>query len=241
MGDLLAIDLVLFVVAAFAASFVAGLAGFAFGIVAAAVWLYFLPPAQTAALIVAFGRIVQGVTVWKLHKAIKPSRLVPFLMGGAIGVPIGAEVLRWASSASLRFGIGVILAAFSTYSLIRPKLPSAGHAFSTVRSAVRPVWPVSFSTIWCSVRDWPPPEQRAVFQPIGVSVFLMIGLWLGGVLDFRKRIRARDGLAAGESRIRTLGPPTIGTMGVKLNNVTGNSPRIPFGYPGRLCSRYNLP
>jgi hypothetical protein len=55
MGDLLAIDLVMFVAATFAASFVAGLAGFAFSIVAAADWLHFLPPAQKAALIVAFG------------------------------------------------------------------------------------------------------------------------------------------------------------------------------------------
>src|SRR5262249_31111161 len=109
MGDLLAVDLVLFAAATFAASFVAGLAGFAFGIVAAAVLLHFLPPAQTAALIVAFGLIVQSVAVWKLRKAIKPARLVPFLIGGATGVPIGAEVLRWASPVSLRLGIGVIL------------------------------------------------------------------------------------------------------------------------------------
>jgi uncharacterized protein len=174
-------------VATFAASLVGGLAGFAFGIVAAAVWLHFLPPAQTAALIVAFGLIVQGVTVWKLRKAIKPSRLVPFLMGGAIGVPIGAEVLRWASPASLRFGIGVILAAFSTYSLIHPK--SAGHAklltdgsIGILNGALGGATGLAgiVLTIWCSVRDWPPPEQRAMFQPIGVSVFLMTALWLGG-------------------------------------------------------------
>jgi uncharacterized protein len=36
------------------------------------------------------------------------------------------------------------------------------------------------NVIWCSLRGWPPPEQRAVFQPSGVAVFLMTGLWLGG-------------------------------------------------------------
>ena len=34
--------------------------------------------------------------------------------------------------------------------------------------------------IWCGMRDWSPPEQRAVFQPVGVSVFLMLTLWFGG-------------------------------------------------------------
>jgi hypothetical protein len=41
MGELHAVDLILFVLATFAASFVAGLAGFAFAIVAAAVWAAF--------------------------------------------------------------------------------------------------------------------------------------------------------------------------------------------------------
>src|SRR6516165_7828807 len=100
MGDFLAVDLVLFVAATFAASFVAGLAGFAFGIVAAAVWLHFLPPAQTAALIVAFGRIVQGVAVWKLRKAIKHARLVPFLIGGAKCRAPDRERLRGSSAGS---------------------------------------------------------------------------------------------------------------------------------------------
>ena len=57
MGDLSAVNLILFVSATFAASFVAGLAGFAFAIVAAAVWLHFLPPAQSTVLIATFGLI----------------------------------------------------------------------------------------------------------------------------------------------------------------------------------------
>jgi hypothetical protein len=42
------LDLTLFLSATFAAALVAGLAGFAFGLVAAAVWLHVLTPLQTA-------------------------------------------------------------------------------------------------------------------------------------------------------------------------------------------------
>jgi hypothetical protein len=35
-------------------------------------------------------------------------------------------------------------------------------------------------TIRCTLRGWPRDEQRTIFQPIGVAVFLMTGLWLGG-------------------------------------------------------------
>ena len=35
-------------------------------------------------------------------------------------------------------------------------------------------------TIWCTLRGWPRDEQRTTFQPVGVRVFLLTGLWLGG-------------------------------------------------------------
>ena len=36
------------------------------------------------------------------------------------------------------------------------------------------------AVIWCSLRGWTPPEQRATFQPAGVAVFAMTAAWLGG-------------------------------------------------------------
>jgi uncharacterized membrane protein YfcA len=36
------------------------------------------------------------------------------------------------------------------------------------------------AAIWSSTRCWPPPEQRAVFQPSGVAVFAITAAWLGG-------------------------------------------------------------
>ena len=63
-----------------------------------------------------------------MRHAIRPFRLAPFLIGAVIGVPFGAQLLRWTSPDSLRFGIGVVLVAFSLYSLIRPKLPTVSEA-----------------------------------------------------------------------------------------------------------------
>src|SRR5262249_4499523 len=54
----------------FASALVAGLSGFAFGLIAASLWLYILSPLQTATLIIAFGLIVQGYSVWKLRHAL---------------------------------------------------------------------------------------------------------------------------------------------------------------------------
>src|ERR1044072_5863647 len=64
------LSLSLFLGATFAAALVAGLAGFAFGLIAAAIWLHILTPLQTATLIVGYGLIVQGYAVWKLRHAL---------------------------------------------------------------------------------------------------------------------------------------------------------------------------
>jgi uncharacterized membrane protein YfcA len=178
----------LFVLGTFAAALITGLAGFAFGIVAAAMWLHFLSPVQSTMLIAVFGLIIQGVSTWKLRAAIKWRRLLPFLVGGAIGVPIGGELLRWAAPGQVRMGIGVILVMFSLYTLFRPKLIVAhvGRIADFVVGIVNGV--IGGATglagiaavVWCSMRGWPAAEQRAVFQPTGVAVFLITAVWLGG-------------------------------------------------------------
>jgi uncharacterized membrane protein YfcA len=85
--DVFSRDLTIFLIATFGGALVAGLSGFAIGSVAASIWLYILTPLQTATLIVAFGLIVQGYSVWKLRHAIEWAKLWSFILGAAIGVP----------------------------------------------------------------------------------------------------------------------------------------------------------
>jgi len=183
------LDIALFVVATFGASLVAGLAGFAFGLVAAAVWLHLLTPLQTTTLIVVFGLLVQGYSVWKLRGALRFARLWPFLVGAALGVPVGVDVLRWADASDVRAWVGVVLVLYSLYSLARPRLAPFGAGGSTADSGIGFLSGILggatglagiLPTVWCGLRGWPKDEQRAVFQPVAVAVFAMAALWLGG-------------------------------------------------------------
>jgi uncharacterized membrane protein YfcA len=179
----------LFLAATFAAALVAGLAGFAFGLVAAAVWLHILTPLQTATLIIAFGLIVQGYSVWTLRAALNWQRLWPFLLGAALGVPIGVGILEWANPSHLRKAIGAVLALYSIYALARPTLRpiKAGGApadasvgfLNGVLGAMTGFAGI-LVTIWCGLRGWPKDVQRATFQPVGVAIFAMSAVWLGG-------------------------------------------------------------
>jgi len=188
MAELQTFDLILFGAGTFVAALVTGVAGFAFGIAAAAVWLHFLSPAHATALIVAYGSIVQGISVWKLRRSIKLARLLPFLAGAVIGVPVGVELLHWTSPVTLRISIGIVLILFSLYNLIRPQLApvttgkAADGAIGVHNGIIGGATGLAgiVVTIWCTLRGWPRDEQRTVFQPIGVGVFLLTAIWLGG-------------------------------------------------------------
>src|SRR3981081_286253 len=116
------LELPIFLLATFAGAMVAGLSGFAFGLVAASIWLYILNPLQTATLIIAFGLIVQGYSVWKLRRALDWKKLWPFVTGAALGVPVGGSILTWANPAHVRMGVGAFLVLYSLYALFRPAI-----------------------------------------------------------------------------------------------------------------------
>jgi uncharacterized membrane protein YfcA len=188
MPDIALFDLAVFLVGAFTAAFVTGLAGFAFGMVAAAIWLHALTPTQTTALIVAYAFLVQGYAVWKLRRALNVGRLIPFVAGSAVGIPAGIVILKWASASDLRIAVGLLLISFSLYSLMRPKLPEVRRGGSLLDSTVGILNGILggstglggiLPTIWCGVRGWSKDEQRAVFQPTAVATFLMTIIWLG--------------------------------------------------------------
>src|SRR6202047_4118141 len=107
--DGFSLDLPIFLLATFTGALVAGLSGFAFGLVASSIWLYILTPLQTATLIIAFGLIVQGYSVWKLRHALDWKRLAPFVLGAALGVPVGVSILTWANPAHVRICVGAFL------------------------------------------------------------------------------------------------------------------------------------
>ena len=216
--DGFSIELPLFLLATFAGALVAGLSGFAFGLVAASIWLYILSPLQTATLIIAFGLIVQGYSVWKLRRALDFQKLWPFVLGAAIGVPVGVGVLTWTNPAHVRMGVGAFLVLYSLYAYFRPAIPpvtkggaaaDAGVGFlNGVLGGITGLAGI-LVTIWCGVRGWPKDMQRTVFQPVAIAIFLMSAVWIG----------ARGAITADIVKLFLIGLPALfaGTwLGLKL-------------------------
>jgi uncharacterized protein len=171
----------IFLFALFFGGITTGLAGFALALVVSGIWLHVVSPTQTVTLIVGYNLLTQSYAIWKLRHALSWRRVAPFIVGGAIGVPIGTMLLTYINPMHLRTGVGALLMAYSIYSLARP-------AFRPVQSGVSTDVSVGFFngllggltgltgiivTIWCQLRGWPKDEQRTVFQPVNLAAVVM--------------------------------------------------------------------
>ena len=186
--DISALDLAIFLAATFVGAIISGLAGFAFGLVVVGAWLHFLPPLVVTTLIVGFGMVLQSVSAWKLRRALNWKILWPFLVSGAVGVPLGVAILGVADPLIVRRGIGALLVLYAAYALLRPAMPpiSGPHTpmdftagfLNGMLSGMTGLSGVII-TIWCGLRGWPKDAQRAVFQPVIMAMFAMTAVWLG--------------------------------------------------------------
>lgn len=182
------LETLIFLLGTLLGAVVAGLSGFAFGLVATSIWLFLITPVQSASLIVAFGLIIQSYSVWKPRHALAWKPLWPFIAGAAFGVPAGVVILNWANPAHVRIGVGVFLVLFSLYSLFRPAMkPVTGAGVAAdvgvgiangVLAGITGLAAI-IVILWCGLRGWPKDKQRAVFQPVAVAIFLMSAFWLG--------------------------------------------------------------
>ncbi len=118
-----------FLLAAFLGGLASGIAGFAMGFVVSGIWLHIITPIQTTTLIVGYGLWTQGYGVWKLRHTLKWRQVAPFIIGGAIGVPVGTMLLTSINPAYLRTGVGVLLVLYSIYGLAQP-------AFKPIKAGV---------------------------------------------------------------------------------------------------------
>src|SRR3954468_1438012 len=176
-----AMTLAFFLLAAFLGGLVSGVSGFAMGLVVSGVWLHIISPGQNALLIILCGLITQGSGIWRVRHAINWRVVLPFIIGGAIGVPVGTALLTAVDQSTLRVSMGVLLILYSTYMLARPALAvadggvPADFAVGAANGLIGGLTGLGgiAVTIWCQLRGGPKDKQRAIFQPVMFATFVM--------------------------------------------------------------------
>jgi uncharacterized membrane protein YfcA len=168
------LNLTLFIAATYCGGFTSGLTGFAAGLVVSGVWLHVITPLQTAVLIAAYGMVNQAYGIWKVRHALQWRRILPFVIGGTVGVPLGAYLVTYLNPTHLRVGVGALLIVYGTYNLARPTFtpiksnPAADTGIGVLNGLLGGLTGLGgvISTIWCQLGGGPKDAQRAIFQPV---------------------------------------------------------------------------
>ncbi len=182
----------LLIAGAFAAAFVIGAVGFADALILNAIWLHIMEPAIAIPLVVACGFTMHLGPLYQLRKALDFSRLMPFIIAGVIGVPIGTWALHYIEPAIFRSIIGTFLLAYGIWILIRPHasigelggrtadgLVGLSGGFMGGFAGLSGLFP----TLWVGARGWSKNRQRGTYQAfivvmhaIGVATFAANGM-----------------------------------------------------------------
>ena len=164
---------------ALAGGFVSGLAGFGTALMALGIWLYVLPPSLAVPLVLICSVIAQLSTLPSMWKSFDFSLIWPFLIGGLLGVPLGAMLIATADPRVFKLSVGVLLLIFPT-ALYLNKKPMAvtfggriadgaiGFAGGILGGLAGLSGPLPI--LWANIRGWDKHQRRGVFQLFNFTV-----------------------------------------------------------------------
>lgn len=172
----------LIVIGAFSGGFVSGLTGFGTGITALAFWLHAVPPVVATPLVVICAIVAQVQTLPAIWHAIAWRRVLPFIIGGLVGVPIGSVFLPLISVSAFKTAIGALLLVYCSVMLFvrvdaKPVragwtadgLVGFGGGFLGGLAGLSGPLP----TIWSRFRGWSKDQQRGIFQAFNLTILTL--------------------------------------------------------------------
>jgi hypothetical protein len=161
------------------AGLVQGISGFAFAMVAMSIWVWGVEP-QLAAVMAVFGGLTgQIVSVIRVRRGWHLNLLWPFLLGSAVGIPVGTRLLPLLDANRFKLVLGGMLVVCCTAMLATARLPAITHGGRLADAAVGVLGgimaPLSgFSglapALWATIRGYTKDAHRAVLQNFNLVV-----------------------------------------------------------------------
>lgn len=161
------------------AGLVQGISGFAFAMVAMSIWVWGVDP-QLAAVMAVFGGVTgQIISAIRIRRGWHVSLLWPFVVGSAVGIPLGTRLLPLLDPNRFKLVLGGMLVVCCSAMLATARLPKVTHggkvadAFVGLLGGV--MAPLSgFSglapALWATIRGYSKDEHRAVLQNFNLIV-----------------------------------------------------------------------
>lgn len=173
---------VIVVAGAALAGFVQGLTGFGFSLVALSVWAWALEPRLAAVMAVFGGLTGQVMAAATVRRGFDFKRLLPFAVGGLLGVPVGILILPHLDMPVFKAILGLLLTAWCPAMLVSGKLPRITWGGRGADGAVGWLGGILgglggftglLPTLWCTLRGLPKDVQRALIQNLNLMVLAL--------------------------------------------------------------------
>ncbi|HEY4250942.1 MAG TPA: sulfite exporter TauE/SafE family protein [Roseomonas sp.] len=164
---------------ALAGGLVNGLTGFGTGITAMGIWLHVIPAPIAASLVIVCSVVSQLQTLPMIWRAIAWRRVLPFVIPGLLGVPVGTWLLPMIDQASFKAGIGAFLVAYPSYALLRRPGPGSAIGGSAADGTVGLCGGVLgglaglsgvLLVVWTDIRGWDKAQRRSVLQAFNLTI-----------------------------------------------------------------------
>ena len=164
---------------ALAGGFVNGLTGFGTALTALGLWLYVLSPTAASSLAIACSFVSQLQTLPMIWRTIRWQNVLPFVIPGVLGVPLGTLLLPHIDPRFFKIGVGGFLIVYSAYVLVRkgriksdwggrPADGFVGFAGGVLGglTALSGALPV----VWTDIRGWAKEQRRGVIQAFNIAI-----------------------------------------------------------------------
>lgn len=160
--------------AVFAAALVSSIAGFAFSALCGALLFHLIDdPVRVVQIMMICSIGGQAMMVWSFRRSIDWHALSIFLVGGALGLPVGLYILLHSPPhISMRI-IGGLLVAYAAVMILRRPLVlrrqgALGDGVAGFLGGLTgglAAFPGAAVTIWCGFKGWNKERQRGLYQP----------------------------------------------------------------------------
>lgn len=180
----MSIDTTLLVIAlgAIVAGFVQGLSGFAFGMVAMSFWAWTVEPRLAAAMSV-FGALTgQLLAAFSVRRKFHLAAVLPFLLGGVLGIPVGVMLLPMLNVHWFKIVLGAVLVIWCPIMLFSANIPRITHGGRVADGVAGWLGGIMggiggftgmIPTLWCTLRGFEKDKQRTIIQNFNLGALIV--------------------------------------------------------------------
>jgi uncharacterized protein len=176
------------------AGFVQGLSGFGYGLTAMALWAWTLEPKLAAVLALFGGLSGQIFSAFTVRRGWHFATLLPFVLGGVAGLPIGLWLLPRLDVPTFKMLLGATLVVICPLLFFAGRLPPirrGGHVADAIAGSMGGMMGAFggatgvVPTLWCTLRGFEKDRQRAVIQNFNLAMLSVtfIGYLATGVIQ----------------------------------------------------------